>query len=169
MNYFQLFDIPVSLNPDKQTLKQKFYELSRKYHPDFFTQENSLAQEDALDSSSQVNRAYKTLQNRDDIIRYVLMQKGLLEEEEKYQLPPDFLMEVMELNEQMEDAKAENDSRTLTELKSSIAALQESIYLPVKELVENYDDNTYGKEELLPIKDYYFKKKYLNRILATMG
>ena len=30
-----------------------------------------------------------------------LQLKGLLEEEEKYPLPPDFLMEVMELNENL--------------------------------------------------------------------
>lgn len=117
MNYFELYDIPVSFEPNQQQLKQKFYELSRKYHPDFFTQENEFEQGEALEISSLVNKAYKTFQNKDQTIKYVLQLKGLLEEEEKYQLPPDFLMEMMELNEQLTDAKMEEDPAKVSELK----------------------------------------------------
>ena len=49
MNYFELFDIPVSLQPNRQLIKQKFYELSRKYHPDFYTQENDAEQAEDLE------------------------------------------------------------------------------------------------------------------------
>src|SRR5919199_5414174 len=114
MNYFELYDIPVSFLPDQKQLKQKFYELSRKYHPDFYTQENEFEQSEALELSSQVNKAYKTFQNRDETIKYVLQLKGLLEEEEKYNLPADFLMEMMDLNEQMMEAKMEDDSAAIS-------------------------------------------------------
>jgi molecular chaperone HscB len=119
MNYFELYGIPVSFIQERQQLKQKFYELSRKYHPDFFTQENDFEQGEALEISSQVNKAYKTFQNIDETIKYVLQLKGMLEEEEKYQLPPDFLMEMMELNEQLTDAKMEEDPTKLSELKKN--------------------------------------------------
>ncbi len=66
MNHFELFDIPVSLLPDTQELKSKFYALSRKYHPDFYTQENEFEQSEALEKSSQVNKAFKIFQNRDE-------------------------------------------------------------------------------------------------------
>jgi hypothetical protein len=46
-------------------------------------------------------KGLKILQDRDQTIKYVLQLKGLLEEEEKYQLPPDFLMEMMEMNEKL--------------------------------------------------------------------
>ncbi len=76
MNYFELYGIPVSFIQERQQLKQKFYELSRKYHPDFFTQENDFEQGEALEISSQVNKAYKTFQNTHETIKYVLQQKG---------------------------------------------------------------------------------------------
>ncbi|MEJ7676866.1 MAG: Fe-S protein assembly co-chaperone HscB [Segetibacter sp.] len=117
MNYFELYDIPVSFFPDQQQLKQKFYELSRKYHPDFFTQENESEQNQALQISSEVNKAYKVFQNRNETIKYVLQLKGMLEEEEKYQLPKDFLMEMMELNEQLTDARVEEDPAEISKLK----------------------------------------------------
>ncbi len=76
MNYFELFNIPVSLQPNQQELKQKFYELSRKYHPDFYTKETDFEQAEALEKSSLVNKAYKTFLNTDETIKYVLQQKG---------------------------------------------------------------------------------------------
>ena len=101
MNYFELFGIPVSLTIDKSKLAKKYFELQKKYHPDFFTQNNEAEQDEALEKSSAINKALKVFQNKDSTIKYVLQLKGLLEEEEKYQLRPDFLMEVMELNEQL--------------------------------------------------------------------
>lgn len=168
MNYFELFKMPVSLLPDQQQVKHKFYELSRKYHPDFYTKENEYEQGEALEKSSLVNKAFKTFQNKDATIKYVLQLKGILEEEEKYQLPPYFLLEVMELNEQLTEAKMEEDEVKLTGIKSSIEALQQQIYKPVESLIQNYKDETTSDEELQRLKEYYFKKKYLDRILATI-
>jgi molecular chaperone HscB len=167
MNYFELFNIPVSLHPDQQLLKQKFYELSRKFHPDFFTQENEWEQAEALEKSSQVNKAYKTLTNRDETIKYVLQLKGKLETDEKYQLPPAFLMEMLELNEELQEAKSGDDQAKLSSLKASLLQLEDELFKPVETIVMEYNDNSITNEELGLIKEYYFKKKYIDRILAT--
>ena len=37
MNYFELFEIPVSLRLLKINFHQKYFELQKKYHPDFFS------------------------------------------------------------------------------------------------------------------------------------
>ena len=169
MNHFELYNIPVTLQPDAQQLKQKFYSLSRQYHPDFFTQENESDQAEALEKSSQVNKAFKVFQNRDETIKYVLQLKDLIEDEEKYNLPPDFLMEMMELNEKMMDAKMAGDDATMkAELKKELSDFEEQIYQPVKSIIEGYKEGITTKEELLKVKEYYYKKKYLNRILATI-
>ena len=168
MNYFELYNLPVSFKQDQALLKKKFYELSRKYHPDFFTQETEMEQTDALEMSSLVNKGYKTLTNQEATIKYVLQLKGVLEEEEKYQLPPDFLMDVMDLNEQLQDAKAANDEGTVNSVKQQITALQEQIYKPVESIITSYNDHTSAIEDLQPVKEYYFKKKYIDRILATI-
>jgi molecular chaperone HscB len=167
MNYFELFNIPVSLHPDEQLLKQKFYELSRKFHPDFFTQENEWEQAEALEKSSQVNKAYKTLTNRDETIKYVLQLKGKLETDEKYQLPPAFLMEMLELNEELQEAKSGDDQAKLSSLKASLLELENELFKPVETIVMQYNDDCITDEDLGLIKEYYFKKKYIDRILAT--
>ncbi len=109
MDYFELYGIPVCFLPDQQLIKQTFYKLSRQYHPDFFSGAGKEEQAEMLEKSSMVNKAYKMFQNGDEVIKYVLMQKGLLVEEEKYELPSLFLMEMLELSEQMMDAKMEED------------------------------------------------------------
>ena len=110
MNYFELFEIPVQLKVDKQTVYKKYIELSKQNHPDYFATKNEAEQSRALEISASLNKAWKIFQHPDETIKYVLQLKGLLEEEEKYQLPPDFLMEMMEVNEQLIDAKMDDDN-----------------------------------------------------------
>ena len=162
MNYFETFGLPVQLKVDKIDLSKKFFELSRKFHPDFYANSTPSEQRSALEITANLNKAFKTFQNPDDTIKYVLQLKGLLEEEEKYELPPAFLMEVLEINEKLMDA--EDDPELKLNLKSAIGNLQSEIYDPVKKIIELYQDGVTTKKELLQVKEYYYKKKYLNRI-----
>ena len=157
MNYFELFDLPVSLWVDTSALAKKYFELQKTFHPDFFTQADETAQQDALEKSSDINKALKVLKNQDATIKYVLQLKGLIEEEEKYPLPPNFLMEVMDLNE--------NLSAGTTEL---IADFEKNIYADVSQIIEQYNDAAVSNEDLLKLKEYHYKKKYLQRILERL-
>lgn len=158
MNYFELFDIPVSVTVDKSVLAKKYFELQKKYHPDFFVQEDETSQQEALEKTSELNKAFKILKDPDATIQYLLKLKGLLQEEEKYPLPPEFLMEVMELNENLSDESA-----------ATIADFEKDIYTEVSSIIKNYDDSTTGTEDLLKLKEYYYKKKYLQRILDRIA
>jgi molecular chaperone HscB len=166
MNYFELFEIPVQLKVEKDALSGKFFELSRKYHPDYFVNKGVEAQAESLERSAMLNKAFKTFQNQDETIKYVLQLKGLLEEEEKYELPPDFLMEVLEINEKLMDIE---DQTAMGNLQLVINNLQSEIYEPVKEIVEHYQEGTTSEKELLQVKEYYYKKKYLKRIQEQLA
>lgn len=157
MNYFELFELPVSLKVDKTLLAKKFFELQKKFHPDFFTQSTEFEQAEALEKSALVNKALITLKNDEETIKYVLLLKGIMEKDEKYQLPPAFLMEVMELNEEL----SQNS-------KKQIETIEDAINAPVKNIIENYNENTTA-EDLLKVKEYYYKKKYLQRILDRIN
>ena len=167
MNYFEIFGLPVQLKVDKTELPKKFFELSRKFHPDFYANSTPSEQQRALEITASLNKALKTFQNPDETIKYVLQLKGLLEEEEKYQLPPEFLMEVLEINEKLMDAG--EDPALKLNLQSAIDNLQSEIYAPVKEIIEVYKDNITTEEELLQVKEYYYKKKYLHRIQQQLN
>ena len=166
MTYFELFDIPVQLKVNTANLSRRFFELSKQFHPDYFATGNKDVQEESLEKSALLNKAWKTFQSPDATIKYVLQEKGLMEEEEKYQLPPAFLMEVMEINEQLMDA---DDSSVKSGLVSTIEELQNEIYGPVKEIVEHYQEGHTSEKELLQVKEYYYKKKYLDRIRRQLA
>ena len=124
-------------------------------------------QTEMLEKSSMINNGFKVFQNADETIKYVLQLKGLLEEEEKYELPPDFLMEVLEINEELMEL-GENKS-LLPNIELRITELQGEIYEPVKEIVEHYQEGATSEKELLQVKGYYYKKKYLDRIRKQLN
>ncbi|GAC1397671.1 MAG: co-chaperone HscB [Sediminibacterium sp.] len=165
MNYFELFNIPVTLQADQAALTRKYFELQKTHHPDLFAQASGEKQAEALEQSSLVNKAYKTLQHSSETIKYVLQLKGLLEEEEKYQLSPDFLIEMMELNEQATDVSGQADADSL---QHALNKFQTEIYEPVEAIITNYQEGVTSEKELLQVKEYYFRKKYLDRILAGL-
>lgn len=161
MNYFELFDLPVCIQVDRSALAKKYFELQKQHHPDFYGQADDDEQKEALEKSSNINKALKVLQQPDQTIQYVLQLTGVLTDNEKYELPPGFLMEMMELNEKL----VEEDPETF---RKEIAATEHKLFVEVKDIIENYNNDTISTEKLLKIKEYYFKKKYLHRILDRM-
>ena len=159
MNYFELFDLPIALKVDNQGLSKKYFELQKKFHPDYYGNESDAEKDAALEMSSQINKAFKTFQSPDETIKYVLQLKGLLVEEEKYVLPPAFLMEVLELNEM------KMDGATPEEINTRANALQEEIYAEAASIINNYREGITTNDELQSVKKYYYKKKYLDRLL----
>ncbi|RYZ00370.1 MAG: co-chaperone Hsc20 [Chitinophagaceae bacterium] len=167
MTYFELFGIPVQLRTDKAALRKRYFELSRASHPDYFAQAGADVQADALDRSALLNRAYKTLGDDDALLGYVLQEKGLLQPDEKYALPPDFLMEMMELNEAVPGALEDDAARS--RLLSELDNWKKEIYAPVANTIERYEEAAVSEEELLQVKAYYYKKKYLQRLAGQLG
>ena len=169
IDYFKLYKLPVSFTPDQAVVKHTFYELSRLYHPDRFVQEGGAALAEALKMAAMNNEAYKTLKNSDATMAYILklpVPIGIgMEEEEKYALPPAFLMEMMDINEaisEYESAPENEDARQM-----AINALNEQLELwddATRLLVQRYEQGDKSNELLLQVKDQYFRKKYLLRI-----
>lgn len=173
INYFELYELPVSLKPDAAVVKNKFYELSRRYHPDRFTLAEEATRAEALRMAAINNDAYKTLTSEDATLAYVLKMNSVLEDEEKYTLPPDFLMEMMELNEAVSDYEMEPDNISLKEQATTALQTQLNEWKDVvAPLAGGFESNPTDKKILLQLKDFHFRKKYLLRIqerLATFA
>ena len=170
MNYFEFYQLPLSCHPDQDLVKKNYYANSKKYHPDRFMQADAKTKIEALQQSALNNEAYTTLQDPMLTIAHLLRIKGLLLPDEKYQLPSSFLMEVMDLNEQLSDW--ENQGKD-TELGQS---LQESVHEFIKQLQDAIAPTMQlidsGQEEeslFLKLKEFYFKHKYLLRIKERMS
>ena len=165
MSFFELYGLPVSLILDKSKVSEKFYELSRECHPDHFTRQSPREQREMLEKSSMVNNAFKIFQNPDETIKYVLKLKDLLHDDEKYELDPEFLMQVMEISEKLKELQADTHEQPLEEVELKAKQLLNQIHNDVAPILENYQDDSATEKELLQVKDYYYRKKYLQRIL----
>jgi molecular chaperone HscB len=170
MNYFEFYQLPLSCHPDQELVKKNYYANSKKYHPDRFMQADAKTKIEALQQSALNNEAYTTLQDPMLTIAHLLRIKGLLLPDEKYQLPSSFLMEVMDLNEQLSDWENQGKDAELGQsLQQSvhefIKQLQDAI-APTMQLIDS------GQEEeslFLKLKEFYFKHKYLLRIKERMS
>jgi len=122
MNHFEVFGLERRLGIDAAALQRRFYELSRRYHPDFHASTSPEDQAQALAASARLNAAYRTL--RDPIARIdylVRLEEGRETKEgasEKPKAPPELLEEMFEIQEALAEARAggldEDTRRTLT-------------------------------------------------------
>src|SRR2546422_11427390 len=104
MDYFEVFGLPRALGIDSATLEKTFHELSRKYHPDYFTTAPEAERVQAVRMTALINDAYRTLRNPLRRVEYLLSIQGLKADGSK--VPQSLLMEVFEINEQLEEVKA---------------------------------------------------------------
>lgn len=168
MNYFEFYDIPESFEIDAAQLKKKFYELSKKYHPDFYASESAAKQDEMLEFSTLNNKAFQVLSNIDKRVEYILRQHQLLAEGDKYPLTPAFLMEMMDINEQITDAE---DEETINQIKTSVKEASDNLEVELAAQTHNF--NTKNQDEqnvaLKKVLDIYYRKKYLLRIKENLA
>jgi len=170
MNYFELYNLPVSFNPNPQLVKKQFYALSKQYHPDFYINESEEKQEEVLELSTLNNKAFQVFKDPQKRLHYVLELKGKLVEGENYALPQSFLMEMMDVNEALMELEFDSDPAKLAELKDQTAQIEQNLAQELETLTTQFDNNSFADEEtiLKAIKDIYYRKKYLWRIKESL-
>jgi len=142
-------------------LSRRYFELQKKYHPDYYSAATEAEKEEVLEKSSAVNKAFAIFKDEQQTIAYFLKIKGFLEEEEKYNLPTAFLMEMKEINELLDNGQN-------LDVYASIESIEQKMDMNIKPILQgNIDEG--NQTALIQIKDYYYRKKYLKRILDRLN
>ena len=167
MNYFEFYGIKESFTPDVALLKKKFYELSKEYHPDFHANEDDEKQQEILELSTLNNKAWQTLSDPYKRLEYILKRHDLLVEGAKPQLPSDFLMEMMDINERLMEIE---DADELAKLTAEVLAVEDDIREKLEHAQHGYAqlNDTAKEERLNEIADGYYRQKYLLRIKESL-
>uniref|UniRef100_A0A6I8RX69 HscB mitochondrial iron-sulfur cluster co-chaperone n=1 Tax=Xenopus tropicalis TaxID=8364 RepID=A0A6I8RX69_XENTR len=109
-DFFQVLDCEKSFNVDTQELQRKYRNLQRLLHPDFFSQKSESERNISEKQSTVVNKAYKTLLSPLKRGVYLLSLNGItLKEGADDEVDTQFLFDILELNEQLNDAETKDD------------------------------------------------------------
>lgn len=141
MNYFELFDIPVSVEVQDGLLQQRYLGLPG-------TEEN--------------RAAYETLADPQKLLAYVLELKGILRPGEKMQLPHMFMMEMMPLSERLFALEAAPEGE-VRKFRQQMERMQARLWAEVRPIGE------LTPAKLEELKELHFKQKYLLRILERLS
>ncbi|HKF52408.1 MAG TPA: Fe-S protein assembly co-chaperone HscB [Candidatus Acidoferrales bacterium] len=125
-DYFAFFSLPQKLQIDESSLEQRFHQLSWKLHPDNFVKASEYERNLALERSSELNDAFRTLRDPISRVEYLLLRAGVRKEgTTKQQAPPELLEEVFELNESLDELReAKSEGGDLSELRAKLAEAQ---------------------------------------------
>lgn len=158
---FAFYGIQVSFFPDEAALRKTFLELSRKHHPDFFPYDTP-EHEEALHYSDLNNKAYQVLGSFDSRLKFILEHHGLLVEGEKNILPQDFLLEMLDLNDLIDEAHAGDPSaRAQAEelLKTNLDGIREHMERHARSWDEDHEH-----KHLAALHVLYQQYRYLLRL-----
>ncbi|XP_018022926.1 co-chaperone protein HscB [Hyalella azteca] len=107
LNYFELLGVEKQFLCDCEHLANQFRNLQRLYHPDKFASASEKEQEISASYSSAINKAYQVLNSALARAQYLLSLENLSLQEDHIDMDKEFLLEVMELNEELAGAQTE--------------------------------------------------------------
>lgn len=157
-NYFELFGLKPGFVVDKSLLQSNQQMLQSTYHPDRYVNANEQDKRLSVQQASWVNEAYQTLSNPVKRARYLLELKGLeLDDETETTSDMEFLMEQLELREQLDDCP--NQADPIASCDQIEAKLKFRAQQLADEFVENFEA---GKLEMARITSR--KMQFIYRI-----
>lgn len=173
--YFELLGLPVRYALELEALEQRYREASRHWHPDRFSRAPASERAAVLQRATDLNQAYRTLKNSARRAEYLLKLRGVdLASEEPGKQPPmptEFLGEIMELHDELKEARAERDSQRLHGLRGTIerqmAALGQQIADGFAKLESKSEPAT--QSELGPLTTALLAQRYFQRFLDEIS
>ena len=165
-DYFAFYGLPESFRPDEAALKRHYYAKSRETHPDFHATSPPENQAEMLRQATLNTDAYRTLAHPDQRMAYLLRQHGLLEEGKQGQLPSEFLMDVMDLNEQLMELEMDANPTGTAKVAAEVTSLADTLDAGIEPVLAGYEQlpANHRPAALQQICTYYLKKRYLLRI-----
>jgi molecular chaperone HscB len=182
-DYFAFLGVPRKLNLDPAELEQRFRDLSRQFHPDYFYNATPSERRASLERSSYLNDAYRTLKNPVTRIEYLLDAEGLgmrSPQEASKAVPPALLEEVFALNEELDEireqrsagASADQWQARLERARAPIDAKRADHETQLRELSARWDalpDSASPVEKgdvLQALRERILERNYINNLLA---
>ena len=109
-NHFELFALPEHYRLDRKDLDARYRELQRTAHPDRFASASDQERRLSVQRAAQINEAFETLKDPLKRGQYLLALRGhAIEDQQQTHQDPEFLMQQIELREQLAEVRVHDD------------------------------------------------------------
>jgi len=154
-NYFELFGLAESFEINQDQLAEKYRSFQSELHPDRFANASDQERRISVQTTAYINEAYATLKSDLKRSHYLLKLSDVeFNADTETSSDGEFLMQTMELHEQVEDASgAENPLEALDALSKQLKQNQQHL---VSQFSTQFENNEFdaAKETALKLQFY---------------
>ncbi len=157
LNYFELFNLSISIDINLEDLDKKYLKLQSQFHPDKFVRATSIEKSMAARISTHLNDGYNTLKDLITRVDYILYLKNYKKDESTTFKNKEFLLNQITLTEKIESANKNELEKIKIDLKDKIREI-------TSELKKNLSSNDFEtmSDNLAMIK--FYRKNLINII-----
>ena len=140
-SHFELFGLSPGFALEREALERSYRKIQSQVHPDRFAHAGDAERRASLQWTTRVNEAYRTLKDPVQRARHILELQGVdVAFETNTQMPTDFLMQQLELREELEGALVARDAASLDRLRTTLAASKAALETEVAEAIDGRQD-----------------------------
>jgi molecular chaperone HscB len=157
-NYFELFELEAQFHVDQDTLANRYQALQSQFHPDRFVGGDDRDKRVAMQATTFINEAYKTLKEELLRARYLLELQGVsfnIEQDTTQDM--DFLMAQMNLREQIDEVDEKDDPLESLDNLASKSKKERSL------LIEAYQTH-FNAQQWDEAKEIVLKLQFFTRL-----
>ncbi len=140
-SHFELFGLAPAFGLDKEVLEKAYRDIQSRVHPDRFAHAGDAEWRASLQWTTRVNEAYRALKDPVQRGKHILELHGVdVAFETNTQMPTDFLLQQLELREELEAATGGRDASRLDRLRSGLRLQQASLERQIGDAIDAKKD-----------------------------
>lgn len=156
-SFFECFQLEACFSIDQSLLADNYQRLQMQYHPDRFVNANDQDKRLAMQVTSHINEAHKTLKDDQMRAQYLLQMQGIEFDEDKDTTHDmEFLMQQMELREAIEHVDQQSDALAALDVLADQATMQKKHLVQIFQAA--FDDQHWGDAKEAVLKLQFFKR-----------
>jgi molecular chaperone HscB len=148
-SHFELFGLEPAYAVDGAALEQAYRDLQALIHPDRYASAGDAERRASMQMTTRVNEAYRTLRDPVQRAKHLLELQGVdVAFETNTQMPTDFLLQQLEMREELEGAMAKKDGAFLDSLKAKLDLQKRKLEASIGESIDARKDFEGAKEQV---------------------
>lgn len=175
IDYFSVLGIPCNPVVDEEDLTQRYYDLSRRLHPDLYQTGTPEEKEASLKNTALLNRAYRTLRDLPQRGQYWLELHGERLGKDNNRVPPELASLVFEVQEKLaevREARAEGKGTAgqteLTKIHVDLSEQMAGLRTALAENLAQWNGDRQAPNLLHDLKNLLSEIAYLRTLLRDV-